>query len=143
MKQRSLGPDGKISGTYDDNLYVNTVLYDVEFPDGQVKEYSANVIAENMYSQVDADGFSNVLMEAIVDYKKDDTVAVPMSDKYVYNKRGVRRLRKTTSGWKFLIRWRDGNEAWIPLKDMKEANPVETAEFACAKGIDKEPAFAW
>ena len=42
-----------------------------------------------------------------------------------------------------LVRWRDGHEAWIALKDLKESNPVETAEFAKSKGIDLEPAFAW
>lgn len=29
------------------------------------------------------------------------------------------------------------------MKDMKESHPVETAEFAKARGISDEPAFAW
>eukprot|EP00980_Cylindrotheca_fusiformis_P024074 scaffold11509_cov88-Cylindrotheca_fusiformis.AAC.1 len=52
-------------------------------------------------------------------------------------------MRKTTQGWKLLVQWADDSETWIPLKDMKESHPVETAEFARARGIDKEPAFAW
>ena len=32
---------------------------------------------------------------------------------------------------------------WINLADMKEAHPAETAEYARAKGISNEPAFAW
>ena len=43
--------DGNIVGTYDDNPILNTIVYDVEFPDGAVKQYAANVIAENMYTQ--------------------------------------------------------------------------------------------
>ena len=39
----------------------------MEFPDGQVKEYAANIIAENMLTQVDSD----TLMEAIVDHQRD------------------------------------------------------------------------
>ena len=39
--------------------------------------------------------------------------------------------------------WKDGSEKWIPLKDLKESNPVEVAEFAKARSIDNEPAFAW
>ena len=39
VKRRTIGPDGKVMGTYDDNPYANSILYDVEFPDGQVKEY--------------------------------------------------------------------------------------------------------
>ena len=53
VKQRSIGPDGHSVGSYHDNPILNSVVYDVEFPDGQVKEYAANVIAENMLTQVD------------------------------------------------------------------------------------------
>jgi hypothetical protein len=31
-------------------------IYDVMFPDGVVQQYAANIIAENIYSQVDSDG---------------------------------------------------------------------------------------
>ena len=50
--------NGDIIGTLDDNLLLNSILYDVEFPDGAVKQYAANTIAQNMYSQVDEDGYS-------------------------------------------------------------------------------------
>jgi hypothetical protein len=56
------------------------MIYEVEFPDGQAKAYAANVIAENMLTQVDSDRFSRTLMEVIVDYRRDEAVAVP--DKY-------------------------------------------------------------
>ena len=48
VKRRALGPDGTTTGTYDDNPQCNTVIYEVEFPDGEVKEYLANIIAENI-----------------------------------------------------------------------------------------------
>ena len=51
----SLGDNGKVMGSYDDNPILNSID-DVEFPDGQVKEYAANILAENMLSQVDPDG---------------------------------------------------------------------------------------
>ena len=143
VTQRAIGPDGRVVGSYDDNPYLNSVIYEVEFPDGQVKEYAANIIAENMLTQVDSDGFSTSLMEGIVDYKKDEATAVPKSDQYVVTRRGQRKLRKTTIGWKLLVKWADGSESWIPLKDMKESHPVEVAEFAKARCIDDEPAFAW
>ena len=41
-----------------------------------------------------------------------------------------------------LIRWKDGSESWIHLKDLKESDPVETTEYAKARGIADE-AFAW
>ena len=37
----------------------------------------------------------------------------------------------------------NSSELWIPLKEMKELHPVETAEFAKAKGIDYKVAFAY
>ena len=41
---------------YNNNPLFNLILYDVELPDGEIKEYSANVISENIYAQVNVDG---------------------------------------------------------------------------------------
>ena len=68
VAQRTIGPDGQVTGTYANNPYLNSVIYDVEFPDGQVKEYAANIIAKTMLTQVDSDGMSTTLMEVIVDH---------------------------------------------------------------------------
>jgi hypothetical protein len=143
VTKRAIGPDGTVAGTYDENPCLNTMIYEVEFPDGQSKAYAANVIAENMLTQVDSDGFSRTLMEAIVDYRKDEAVAVPKTDKYLTTTSGQQRMRKTTVGWKLLVKWADESESWIPLKDMKESHPIETAEFAKARSIADESAFAW
>ena len=75
VTKRAIGPDGNVAGTYDENLYLNSMVYEVKFPDGKVKEYAANLIAENMLTQVDAEGFSLMLMKVIIDYKKDESVA--------------------------------------------------------------------
>ena len=122
---------------------LNSIVYDVEFTDGTIKEYSANVIAENMLSQVDEDGFSMTMMECIIDHKMDAATAVPKDDKYIVTRRGQKKLRKTTTGWKLLIKWKDESESWIHLKDLKESHPIEVAEYAKSRGIDDEAAFAW
>ena len=70
-------------------------------------------------------------------------MALSKDDGFIVTRRGVKRRRKTTAGWKILIRWKDDSETWIPLKDLKESHPVELAEFSRARGIDSEPAFAW
>ena len=141
--RRTLGPNGKTMGTWHENPIMNSVIYEVEFPDGQVKEYGANIIAENIFSQVDSDGHSMRLFDAIVDYERDDNIAVSMEDRHIYTKSGQKRLRKSTKGWRLLVHWRDGSESWVKLSEMKESHPVETAEFAKARGIYCEPAFAW
>ena len=132
VARRSLGLDGRMTGSYDYNTMLNTVVYDVDFPDGSSREYSANVIAENMISQVDDDGFHTRIMEGIIDYQMDMRVACPKSSKLVKRKGGHKRLRCTTKGWKLLVKWKDGQSTWVPLKYLKESNPVETAEFAMA-----------
>ena len=135
VKRRTLGLDGRTIGKYHDSPIMNSMLYDVEFPDGQVKEYTANVIADNIFAQVDNDGFSTTNLLSIVDYRRD-VLAIPMAKKYITIQSGQKQLRKTTKGWKLLVQWGDGSKTWIPLKDLKESNPVKTAEFAKARGKD-------
>ena len=133
---------GNPIGSYNQNPLLNTIIYDVEFPDGEIREYSANIIAQNMYAQVDSNGHTQLLLDSILDYHMDDD-AVPMSQKYVTTKSGQKRLRKTTQGWKLLVLWKDGSEQWVPLKLLKEVHPVEVAEFAKARDIHEFPAFAY
>eukprot|EP00957_Ditylum_brightwellii_P086072 6548329-Ditylum_brightwellii.AAC.1 len=42
VTRRALDPDGHVVGSYDENPFLNSIVYEVEFPDGQVKEYAAN-----------------------------------------------------------------------------------------------------
>ena len=44
--RRSLDSDGKVTGNYNNRPVLNTMFYDVQFPDGTIKPYSANIIAE-------------------------------------------------------------------------------------------------
>ena len=43
------------------------MIYDLEFPDGAVKEYSATIIVENMLTQVDSDDFTMMMMAGIIE----------------------------------------------------------------------------
>ena len=45
-------------------------MYDVGFPDREVKEYSANLIAENLLSQVDDEGFTLTVLTAYLNIQK-------------------------------------------------------------------------
>ena len=136
----ALGKEGKVKGRLDDNPLLNTRIYDVMFPDGAVKQYAATVIAENMWAQVDHEGHQYLLLDHITDHRSDDT-AIKKDDQYIVTKRGKRHLRQTTKGWSLCVLWKNGSQQWISLKDLKESNPVEIAEYAKAKGIDDEIAF--
>ena len=69
--------------------------------------------------------------------------AVGAKDACVTTKRGARKFRQTTIGWKFLCEWKDGTSSWVPLKVLKESHPNEIAEYVTALDIKNETAFAW
>ena len=96
-----------------------------------------------MLTQVDSDGFTITMMEGIIDYRKDAVAAVTKDDVYIVTKRGQKKIWKTTVRWKLLVQWRDQSESWFHLKDLKESNSIEVAEFYKARGIAEEPDFAW
>ena len=140
--KRNVDPDGKVLGDYNDIPALNTILYDVQFPDGAIKPYSANITAENMLDQVDADGYHRQSLEGILSHSKDKR-AVDKKNQWIVSKRGRRSMRQTTVGWKFRVKWKDGTVTSLPLKDPKELNPVEVAKYITARSIQDEPAFAW
>ena len=72
-------------------------MYDVEFPDGEVKENSANVIAENLLSQVDDEVFLLTVFNSILEYTKDGS-AIEKKDLYFKIRSGAKHMRKTTCG---------------------------------------------
>ncbi len=39
--------------------------------------------------------------------------------------------------------WKDGSTSWETLRNLKESNPLELAEYAVMHQISQEPAFAW
>ena len=119
---------------------MNTTIYDVEFPDGEIREYGSNVIAENMYFQVDAEGYRYQLLCNIVDHKPDGNSIHP-NNLYINTKSGHKRMRQTTSGWNLLVQWNNGTQEWVPLKKLNNSNPIEVAELSVAQSIEKGTFF--
>jgi hypothetical protein len=52
-------------------------------------------------------------------------------------------MKKSTAGWDFEIEWKDGSTSWLPLKELKETNAVEVAQYAKGNRLIEEPAFEW
>lgn len=134
--------DGRPVGVRNANPILDTREYEVEFQDGSTDIYAANLIAENMYAQVDSEGYEQLLMSEIVGHTSDGS-AVAADDGFTTNANGASRPRITTKGWKLEVTWKDGTSSWVPLKDMKEAYPIQVAEYAVANKIVSEPAFNW
>jgi hypothetical protein len=101
-----------------------------------------NVIADNMYAQIDNEGNMFQLLDEIMDHKKDD-MAIDIANGTVTLKSGNVKLKITTQGWQLLMLWKDKLMSWVKLKDLKASNPVELAEYAVANWIAEEPAFKW
>lgn len=141
VRGRKRMADGSVVGRANANPILDTRTYDVEFPDGQIVEMAANVIAQNMYSMCDEEGNQYLLLAGIVDHRKE-AGAVSRADMYI-QKGSNTHIRKSTRGWRLCVEWKDGSTSWERLADLKESNPVEVADYAIAKGIDSEPAFAW
>ena len=76
--------DNQPIGTWYNNLILDSCLYKVEFPDGSSDTFSANMIAENLFSQVDQEGHSHVVLDEIVDHHSNGN-AVSKDDAFFIN----------------------------------------------------------
>jgi hypothetical protein len=135
--------DGQPFGKRHADPLLDTRLYEVEFPDGSTEAIAANMIAENMLSQVDDEGQSFSVLSKIVDHRTNGQNAISKDDGFVEDRYGKRHPRIATRGWDLQVEWRDGSTTWVPLSELNKLNPIEVAEYAVANKIVKEPAFAW
>jgi len=131
VTRRMRNQDGKPIGIRNSNPMLDTREYEVIFPDGSVDSYVANTIAENIYSQVDEEGHNYALMREIIDHEEDPSVT------------NGDLARHTTKGWRMLVAWRDGSTSYVPLREMKNSFPLETADYAVSNNIHTKPAFTW
>lgn len=141
VKKRVIDHNGKPIGIASKNPMFDTRRYEVQYLDGTTEEVTANVIAENLLSQVDENGHRHLMLREIMDHRKTSE-AVPKSEGTY--KRGRHNVQKrTTKGWEILVGWKDGSDNWVSLKDLKESYPVQLADYAVHNRIADEPAFAW
>lgn len=121
---------------------MDTRIFELEFPDGRVEEYSTNIIAENLFSKVDDDGFDLGLVKEIISHRKDIGNATEISAG-TYLNNGVERPVITTKGRSMRLLRTDGSTSWQSLKEVKDAFPIETAEYEITHKLINEPTFKW
>jgi hypothetical protein len=136
--RRKRDSDGNLIGKSSTNPLLDTSLFDVEFEDGHIESYTANIIAEHMYEQIDTEGSLHRLMDEIVDHKRMGD-AVTVND----SKSSDGKLRQTTRGWKLCVQWKEGLLTWEKLSLLKDGYPLEVAEYAVANKLGSEPACNW
>ena len=135
-KGRKVGPDGQVEGQHNDNPALSSISYDVQFPDGKIREHATNVIAKNLLSRVHEEGFSKEAIKCIADVKKDHS-SISLKDILLCSRKGRRQLFKSPMGWKLKVLWNYGKRAWALLKDLKDSNPVDAVDLSSAKGLIK------
>ena len=79
------GNDGKAIVPHHDNPLVDTSEYKIELENGSSAQYTANFIAENIFSQADSEGNRYNITSEITDHAKDDS-ATKQSDGYIQSK---------------------------------------------------------
>ena len=72
------------------------------------QQYSANLIAENLYDHAD---------DAILDHKKTKD-AIPKSNGHVISKNGQTKNKITSKRLEHLVQWKDNLTSCVPLIDI-------------------------
>ena len=102
VKKRTTDETGNTIGKYHANPLLDSRMYDVEFEDGGVEAITANIIAENILSQIDEEGHRQLMLDEIVDHRTTK-YAIPKSEGTYETTYGVTRKKRTTRGWEILL----------------------------------------
>ena len=70
-------------------------LYKVEYPDGMTEQLAANIITENMLSQVDSEVHHYQVLTELTDHKKDDS-AIAKVDGFIKSNSGNLQRKRIT-----------------------------------------------
>jgi hypothetical protein len=92
VTKRLRDAEGPPIGMAADNPLLYTRAYTVEFPDGREESLTANLISQSLYSQIDKEGNKHLLLDDIIDHKRNEN-AIDKSDAFVTIKNGFQRGR--------------------------------------------------
>ena len=65
-------------------------------------------------------------MDEITDHEYDASVMTEEDLKLIADG----KKHQTTKGWQLVVAWKDGTTSKVPLREMKNAYPVQVAEYA-------------
>jgi hypothetical protein len=134
--------DGTYVGRSHRNPILDSRVFTIRFADGEEKDIAFNILAEHLYSQVDSEGNQHRIFKEIFNHRRNKN-ALDKADSYRIALNGKQIPKKSVAGWDLEVEWKDGTSSWIPLKELKETNGVETAQYAKDNNLMEEPAFAW
>ena len=63
---------GKYIVTFKQNTILDSILYNIKFPDGSINQYAASTIYQNIYPHIDVDVYSHAILQLIIYYTNGD-----------------------------------------------------------------------
>ena len=133
---------GKPFGRSHSNPLLDTREYEVKLEDVTTDRQFEKLIAENIWCMRDTEGKQYEIFKEII-YHKKNARAIPISNGYNIGPNGQKNPNKTTVGWEICIYFINVSTGWIPLKDVKNSNPIKLSKYTVANNIDQQPAFNW
>jgi hypothetical protein len=88
VKSRKCDNEGNLIGKSNSNPILDTRIYNVQFQDGTVSEYSTNVIAKNIFAMADDDRYEILLFDDIIDHTFDPNIIVSPEDSWIKGHNG-------------------------------------------------------
>ena len=134
--------EGNPIGMTNKNMIIDTRVYWIEFQYGFRQPVAANLIAENLFAQVDQEGRRHKLINIIIDVRIIDQYAKD-EDLFDISSNGTKRRKVTTQGLEVCIQWKDVSTTWNTFKDAKDSFTIELADYFVENRIASKPEFAW
>ena len=97
---------GNPVGKRHSNPLLDTREYNLKIPDGSTEQYTANTVAENLYSDIDDEGFTFTMLNELIGHEKDESALTKEEATYT-TKANRDRYKPTTKGWRILVDWKD------------------------------------
>jgi len=135
--------EGNLIGNAHHNPTLDMQVYELEFSNGHVAEFSTNVKAENIYALVDNEGREMTLFKSILDHRCDATKVTPKQEVWIVSSNGNHIPWHTMRSWDLCVKWSDSTTSWKPVKDLKDSNGIEVAEYAVLHNLSEDPASSW
>jgi hypothetical protein len=97
ISEKKRAHDGSPIGHKNKNQLLDSQIYIVKFPDGEMKDVGFNILAEHIFSQIDKDGNQFILFSSIIGHRRIEN-AIDKEDQIRIN--GKRKIKKKTlTGW--------------------------------------------
>ena len=134
--------DRKSIGAYQNNLLSNKYLYEVKYHNVELAQVEYDIISENIFVQVDSERYKFQMLDKIQD-RYSNLYIIPQEQGFINTSSGNAVPKKRTIGWELLVEFKDVSSSCINMKDPKQINAVELAEYAAENGLKEDPVFKW